>query len=57
MKQIPTLAKDAFGYPEVIYATKAGDNFWMEIPNQSALLSRDNVEQLIAELESLLRED
>ena len=57
MKQIPTLAKDAFGYPEVIYITKAGDNFWMEIPNQSALLSRDNVEQLIAELESLLRED
>lgn len=52
MKQIAT---DVPG--EVVFAWKAGDSFLIETPSDGAVLSRDSVEQLIAELESLLRED
>lgn len=52
MKILPT---DVYG--ESLYLWKAGKSFCVESPLDGAILSRDNVEQLIAELESLLRED
>lgn len=51
MKMLPT---DVTG--EVIYVWEAGSYYCIETPLEGAVLSRDNVEQLIAELESLLRE-
>lgn len=52
MKQIAT---DVPG--EVVFAWRAGVSFFVETPSVGAVMTRDNVEQLIAELESLLRED
>ena len=52
MKQIGTDVKG-----EVVFAWKAGGSFFIEAPRDGAVMTRDNVEQLIAELESLLRED
>lgn len=51
MKMIPTNVTG-----EVIYAGDVGGTYFVETPLEGATLSRDNVEQLIAELESLLRE-
>lgn len=52
MKQIAT---DVPG--EVVFAWRTGGTYGLETPMDGAILTRDNVEQLIAELESLLRED
>lgn len=57
MKMIGTSAYDENGNPEVVFIWKAARSFFIEAPTNGAVMTRDNVEQLIAELESLLRED
>lgn len=57
MKLIGTTLVDTNGIPEVVYAWKAGGSFFVETPFDGAVMNRDQMEQLVAELESLLRED
>lgn len=57
MKMVPTATKDAVGFPNMMYLDRSKEDLiWIEIPDRSALLTRDQTEHLIAELESLLRD-